>query len=414
MRDKRMKRKVAVVGGGASGMMAAISAAGEGAEVTLFEKNDRVGQKILATGNGKCNFSNKVMSADCFYGTGSVQVEKYLQRFGTADTIHFFEQLGMRVKDRNGYLYPASEQASTVLDVLCMELARRKITVKTQSGVKSIRKENEKLEIRTAAKESSLWDAVILTCGGLASPKTGSNGDGLYMARALGHDIVTPVPALTALRCEGDFWKSVAGVRCEAKIDLVVDGETVLGESGELQFTDYGISGIPVFQISREAAYALEARKKVCVRIHLIQDSGADSLFWKERWERWPQETMEEFMTGLLNQKLNRMLLQKTGIRAEEGKSAVPEGKRHKLQELCHCLEVTVNGINPFEQAQVTAGGVNFAEVTQELESRRMAGLYFAGEVLDIDGICGGYNLQWAWTSGRIAGRAAARKEQVQ
>lgn len=262
MRDKRMKRKVAVVGGGASGMMAAISAAGEGAEVTLFEKNDRVGKKILATGNGKCNFSNKVMSADCFYGTGSVQVEKYLQRFGTADTIHFFEQLGMRVKDRNGYLYPASEQASTVLDVLCMELARRKITVKTQSGVKSIRKENEKLEIRTAAKESSLWDAVILTCGGLASPKTGSNGDGLYMARALGHDIVTPVPALTALRCEGDFWKSITGVRCEAKIDLVVDGETVLGESGELQFTDYGISGIPVFQISREAAYALEARKK--------------------------------------------------------------------------------------------------------------------------------------------------------
>lgn len=404
-----MNRNVAVIGGGASGMMAAIAAARAGASVVIFEKNDRVGKKILATGNGKCNFSNRCMGAEYYYGSGSVRMADCLKKFGTEETVHFFERLGMRIKDRNGYLYPESGQAATVLDLLRRELERLQIEVRTGSRAECIRRKGKKLEV-LAGGSSSHWDAVIIACGGKAAPKTGSTGDGYALAKKLGHTICEPVPALASLLCEGDFWKGIAGVRCEAEIELLVDGKAVQTQNGELQLTDYGVSGIPVFQLSREAAYALRAHRSVSIRIDFMNGFSEEAYrrFWRERFDRTdPRQTMEDFMLGMLHKKLIFMLLKKAGIRADESCGGVSAKKREELQRLCRKFTVKVQAANSFEQAQVTAGGVLFSEVSQELESLLQPDVFFAGEVLDVDGICGGYNLQWAWTSGRIAGEAA-------
>ena len=201
-----MGRKVAVVGGGAAGMMAAVQAAYAGARVTVYERNDRVGKKILSTGNGKCNFSNEDMRAACYYGSGAGYVDGFYKQFGVAETKTFFRELGMRIKDRNGYLYPASEQAATVLDVLRYEMERLGIEICAGCRVTGIDGPGNPgcrltLETETAAYKKRTYDAVILACGGRAAPKTGSDGTGLAMAKRLGHRIVPTVPALTALRC---------------------------------------------------------------------------------------------------------------------------------------------------------------------------------------------------------------------
>lgn len=413
-----MGRKVAVVGGGAAGMMAAVQAAYAGARVTVYERNDRVGKKILSTGNGKCNFSNEDMRAACYYGSGAGYVDGFYKQFGVAETKTFFRELGMRIKDRNGYLYPASEQAATVLDVLRYEMERLGIEICAGCRVTGIDGPGNPgcrltLETETAAYKKRTYDAVILACGGRAAPKTGSDGTGLAMAKRLGHRIVPTVPALTALRCGETFWKQVAGVRCEARLMLYIDGNEVSSVQGELQLTDYGISGIPVFQFSRIAAYALQEGRTVTVKIDLMPDPGAadtQEAFWAQRWERQKRQSMEQFVTGTVNKKVGLLLLKLAGIRETETVCEIEGARRRKLEQLFHVFEVTVKGTNSFEQAQVCAGGVDFAEVTDRLESVRRPGLFFAGEILDIDGICGGYNLQWAWSSGAVAGRAAAGK----
>lgn len=413
-----MGRKVAVVGGGAAGMMAAVQAAYAGARVTVYERNDRVGKKILSTGNGKCNFSNEDMRATCYYGSGAGYVDGFYKQFGVAETKTFFRELGMRIKDRNGYLYPASEQAATVLDVLRYEMERLGIEICAGCRVTGIDGPGNPgyrltLETETAAYKKRTYDAVILACGGRAAPKTGSDGTGLAMAMRLGHRIVPTVPALTALRCGETFWKQVAGVRCEARLMLYIDGNGVSSVQGELQLTDYGISGIPVFQFSRIAAYALQEGRTVTVKIDLMPDPGAadtQEAFWAQRWERQKRQSMEQFVTGTVNKKVGLLLLKLAGIRETETVCEIEGARRRKLEQLFHAFEVTVKGTNSFEQAQVCAGGVDFAEVTDRLESVRRPGLFFAGEMLDIDGICGGYNLQWAWSSGAVAGRAAAGK----
>lgn len=414
-----MGRKVAVVGGGAAGMMAAVQAAYAGARVTVYERNDRVGKKILSTGNGKCNFSNEDMRAACYYGSGAGYVDGFYKQFGVAETKTFFRELGMRIKDRNGYLYPASEQATTVLDVLRYEMERLGIEICAGCRVTGIDGPGNPgyrlmLETETTAYKKRTYDAVILACGGRAAPKTGSDGTGLAMAKRLGHRIVPTVPALTALRCGETFWKQVAGVRCEARLMLYIDGNGVSSVQGELQLTDYGISGIPVFQFSRIAAYALQEGRTVTVKIDLMPDPGAadtQEAFWAQRWERQKRQSMEQFVTGTVNKKVGLLLLKLAGIRETETVCEIEGARRRKLEQLFYAFEVTVKGTNSFEQAQVCAGGVDFAEVTDRLESVRRPGLFFAGEMLDIDGICGGYNLQWAWSSGAVAGRAAAGKD---
>lgn len=411
-----MNKRIAIVGGGAAGMTAAIRAARSGAHVTVYERNDRVGRKILSTGNGKCNFSNEKMSADCYYGSGTSIVNTVYKSFGVDETKDFFESLGMRIKDRDGYLYPASGQASTVLDVLRYELARLTVTIHTNLQVIDIAVEGSGLILKMNDHSKESYDAVILACGGKAAPRTGSDGQGFLLAQKLGHHIIPAVPALVALRCRENFYKRVAGVRCDARITLCIDGQSAGSEQGELQWTDYGISGIPVFQLSRKASYALSEHRSVEIKINLMPDFGVEDMdgstemFWQERWMRQAGQSMGQFVTGLVNKKIGMLLLKLAGIKETERAEEVSASCRKKLEELFRSFIVSVCGTNSFDQAQVCAGGVDCSEVKDTMESRIVPGVFFAGEILDIDGICGGYNLQWAWSSGAVAGKAAAEK----
>lgn len=395
-------------------MTAAIRSARLGAQVTIYERNDRVGKKILSTGNGKCNFSNEKMSADCYFGSGALLIDKIYGMFGVKETKEFFEELGMRIKDRDGYLYPASGQASTVLDVLRYELESLSVRIHNNHRVIDLIEGSDGLTVVTDGYGREKYDAVILACGGKAAPKTGSDGQGFALAVKLGHHIISTVPALVALKCGEDFYKRVAGVRCDANLTLYIDGKPVRSDRGEMQWTDYGISGIPVFQLSRDASYALQEHKRVAVEIDLMpdlydeSDDGADSKFWAERWERQRGQAMEQFVTGLVNKKIGLLFLKLAGIKETEKAEDVSLSCQRKLTKLFRSFNVTVKGTNSFDQAQVCAGGVDCREVTDTLESRIAPGVYFAGEILDIDGLCGGYNLQWAWSSGNVAGQAAA------
>lgn len=428
-----MSRKVAVIGGGAAGMMSAVQAALLGAQVELYEKNNRVGKKLLATGNGKCNFSNTNIDKSAYYGSMAAFYDEMFSEFGVRDTVDFFSQCGMLIKDKNGYLYPRSEQAATVLDVLRFELEKHKVTVYTDINIEGIqidksdsknrekRRENsdesKRLGVITVSTDSGsnevkFYDAVILACGGMAAPKTGSDGSGFKIAQALGHNVINVVPALVQLRCSESFFKSVAGVRTDAGLTLYIDGQKEAYERGELQLTDYGISGIPVFQFSRKAAYGLLHKRKVEADINFLPDYTDDEYekLWETRWKKQSSGFLEQFLTGIANKKINQLIIKLSGCRPLDKVSDIPAKKRKKIEELYRSLRVTVCKTNGFENAQVSAGGISAEELTLDLESKIVPNLYFAGEIIDMDGICGGYNLQWAWTSGSVAGRAAATK----
>lgn len=403
--------KVGIIGAGASGMMAAVTAASYGAEVILIEKNERVGKKILATGNGKCNISNLDFSMDKYYCCDKEKLRKVFSVHSLWDSISFFESHGLMLRSRDGYLYPYCEQASVVLDVFRQMIAGEKIRTVTGVEITEVRyqKTNNKFVVRgTDFKEE--FDRIVITCGGPASLKKGEGMSGFHLAEQLGHRIHKIVPGLTGLRAKDSFVKAMAGVRCHGLVKLVADGEMLAQEEGELQFTDYGISGIPVFQFSRLAAYALDEGKQVEVQVNLFPDYE-ENAFWftmRSRYENSKDVTLEEFLTGTVNKKINMAILKKQGFKPGDQIKEIGFDSLKKLLNQFRELVLHISSINPMENAQVCAGGVDFNEVSTEMESKKQKGLYLAGEILDIDGKCGGYNLQWAWTSGYIAGRNAA------
>lgn len=407
--------KVAVIGGGAAGMMAAITAAENGANVTIYERNDRVGKKILATGNGKCNFSNIHMQPAFFHGKDVDAAWNIIQNFNEKKVITFFESAGMISKEKNGGLYPVSGQASTVLDILRTKLTVLNIKILTEQYVKDLVPEKGSSRIAVVTKTSKqVFDKVIFACGGAAAPKTGSDGNGLTLAKKLGHNLVPTVPALVQLRCPETFFKSISGVRTDATLTLVIDGKVVDAESGELQFTDYGISGIVVFQLSRTAAYALKKRQKVEIYIDCLSDYDEktyEAFVSIRKRNLQNADTVEEFFTGMLNKKLMLLFIKLAGLKPTEAYRCADKKKIDKVFSLCRNFAVTIMDTNSFENAQVTAGGVALSEVTGTLESKKVKNLYFAGEILDVDGACGGYNLQWAWSSGYVAGKAASKND---
>lgn len=408
-----VNRKIGIIGGGAAGMTAAIVAAGQGAEVVLFEKGERLGRKILATGNGKCNLGNLELSPEMYCSESPEKIPGWLEEFSTEDTISFFEGLGLMIKQKNGYLYPMSEQAASVLDVLRFQIAREKrIQVRLQSPVIHMerRKKQEKILVKTETEEA-LFDRVILTCGGKAARATGSDGSGYKLAGMLGHRIVPVVPALVQLRCREEWCKSIAGVRAEARLTFLNAAGEKEAERGELQLTEYGISGIPVFQLSRKINYLLRGQKEVSVDIDFLPGEPEERFAEKMLEKRAMLEkdsTLEEYFTGVLHKKLMLLLIGLAGKKPSDRTEAVSEDTLKKIYGFCRKLTVTVYASNPFENAQVCAGGVSLLEVTERLESRLCPGVFFAGEILDVDGRCGGYNLHWAWCSGHIAASAAA------
>lgn len=494
-RSENRKRTVAVIGGGAAGMMAAIEAARAGAIVTLIEKNPQLGKKLATTGNGRCNYTNLDMGdriGGKFRGFHPEFAAPALDALPPEAVLDWFRAIGVEPRFRGSYVYPNSDQASAVVDALREELRRLSVKVHYNAEVKSVQRIDTDTEVSAAkasmpgkaASASEIRekrdagyfmiqctdavvkaDRVILAAGSKAAPKTGSNGDGYFIARKLGHTIVPYVPALCGIRCAGDAFRALAGIRTEAALELVVDGHSVDREAGELQLVDYGISGIPVFQLSRYAAYALQEGKKAAVYINFLpgfteagavrdsdrnvavrnskrasSTSGISTIevsaaknaqnartevsccaakaedpkdltvqLYRQRQQRLAGRKMESFFTGLLHQKLGQLLLRMASVRPELPVAELSEKQLRSLASLSVRFKAECVEMNGFLQAQVVAGGVDTTEVDPyTMASRLVPGLYFAGEVLDIDGICGGYNLQWAWASGFVAGRHAA------
>ena len=403
-------RHVAVIGGGAAGMMAAITAAREGVKVTILEHKDRIGKKILSTGNGRCNFTNTYQTPACYRSDNRDFAWNIIQKFNVEKTISFFKELGIYPKDRNGYLYPYSDQAAAILEVLQIEIAKLDICVMTEINVLDIQPVKRGIRVTTDKKTITV-DSVILACGSKAAPVTGSDGSGYQLAKLLGHRIVPVLPSLVQLRCAEKFYKSISGVRVQGTVEIYADDISLASDTGEIQLTNYGISGIPIFQVSRYAAKAIYQKQSVTAVLNFMPDMNKDEFlsFLQERITLCPHKTLDEFFIGIFPKKLCELWIRLSRLPKEMRVSDLSGEQLEKLVLLIQHLRTHITETNAFEQAQICCGGVDTTEMNPDtLESNYVQGIYFAGELLDVDGICGGYNLQWAWSSGFVAGKEAA------
>ena len=391
-------KKVVIIGGGASGMMAAIQAARTGAAVTLLEHNEKPGKKILATGNGRCNLTNLVQEPSRYRSSQPDFPWKIITQYPLEDTLAFFSELGIYTKDRNGWVYPYSDQAAGVAQVLELEARHQKVKIKTTEEVTDILREDGQYLVKTATWQYPC-DSVIISCGSSASNVEGSSTTGYELAEKLGHMVVKPLPSLCGIRGKDNYYAKWAGSRMDGRITLEIDGETVGEEQGEILFTEYGISGIGVFQLSRYAVRGTDEGKIATYHLDLMPQLTKEELvkLLLDRQQAGSYKNPQELLIGLLPRKMIDVLVKKT---------YEPE----KIAERLKDWQVPVKGAYALQQAQICSGGVDPRELTEQLESRLHPNIYFTGEVIDVDGPCGGYNLQWAWSSGAVAGRAAAEE----
>lgn len=404
-----MKKKIAVIGGGAAGLTAAISAARAGADVTVFERLDRAAKKILATGNGRCNLTNLGADISHYHGETVKFVSGALNRFWVQDTLNFFLEIGLVTKtEEGGKVYPYSLQASAVSDVLRMEAERLSVPVRCGFEVTDIVKNKNGFKLIFSNGKSFVCGSVILTAGGKASPNLGSNGSGYTLSKKMGHSITPLFPSLVQVKTDNTYTKALQGLKIIARA-CFCENNTVKKEAfGEVLFTDYGLSGPPIFDLSRLSSVSKNGEIVLDIMPEYTKDEVQKLL--KDRISA--SKTLENYFTGLLPKKLGQILLKSCGIAPLSQKSTVLSAKEiSALTEKIKGWHFKVLGTMSWNNAQVTAGGVRTSEVNPAtMESKLVKNLFLAGEVLDIDGDCGGYNLQWAWSSGYLAGLNAAKQ----
>ncbi len=388
---------VCVIGGGAAGIVAAISAKRAGAGVLLLERSGRVGKKILATGNGRCNITNAYIAYDNYHGDSAFAAD-VLGRFSFGETIDFFESMGLVCcEGEEGKMYPGSLQATSVLDLLRAEMERLSVEIETDFHVKSIVKEKNQFKISSG--ESEVFAHKVILCpGGFAAPEFGTDGNGARLAKSLSHTVSKTYPALVQLKCE-NAPKALKGVKHFCTATLYVDGKKQNSRYGEVLFTEYGLSGPPIFNLSREASVAVSENKNTEISLELLPESfGEICTMLERRKKNLPHLNGENFLNSIINKRIGFEIVKKS--------SNIKE-----MASLLKNYRYKVVGTMGFKNAQVTAGGVLCSEVYSDtLMSKKVPGLYFAGEILDVDGDCGGFNLQFAWSSGAIAGKSAAER----
>lgn len=403
---------IIIVGAGASGLTAGIHAARAGARVLILEHMDRAGKKILATGNGKCNFTNEKQGIAYYNGKNPAFVLPALRQFGVSETLRFFEELGIYPRQkRNGCYYPASGQASSVAETLLLECKRLNVEIAYNIGIREITKEGERFLFHTKQGMFQGRSCIIAT-GGKAAKKTGSDGSGNLYIERFGHKLTDIVPALVQLQGKQSFLKEIAGIRADGSVSIYIEKEKIAEDTGELQLTEFGISGIPVFQVSRHASQALHQGKNVFASLDFLADltgNEARELMEKRFYSYGRGKKASEALIGLFPDKLNFVLLKEARISPDKRTENCTAEELAHLAGKAQSLRIDIIGTKGFDYAQASAGGVDTSEINPTtMESRLVPGLYFAGEVLDVDGMCGGYNLQWAWSSGYMAGNAAA------
>lgn len=407
-----MEHYLIIVGGGAAGIMAAICAKDRGADVAIVEGSDRVGKKILTTGNGRCNITNKFIEPNRYHSDNPKFFNAALKNFSNEDTINFFSSLGLPlVTLEEGKMYPMSLQASSVLDIMRFALEEKGIPVYLNSKVKEIKPWKKGFKIAASSDVEYHCSKLLLCCGGKSAANTGSDGTGFTLAKKLGHTIVNPIPALVQLKLDYKNLKALAGVKFNGIAEALINGEVKRKEFGEILFTDYGISGPPILQLSRTASYAISKKKEVTLRVNMIYNMNIEELqaFFEGHFALFGHRSVHDSLIGIVNKKMIPILLKEAGI-TDIHKPCYNLTWKEKLTlyRLLQTWEFRVIDTNSFSNAQVTAGGVDTREVDPlTLQSKLIPNLYFAGEILDVDGDCGGFNLQWAWTSAFIASSSA-------
>lgn len=402
-----MSNRIIVVGGGAAGMLAAIVAKRQGSIVTLLERNDRVGKKLLATGNGRCNYTNLNLSLNNYHGRNTSFAEFALTEFNVDNTISFFENIGITPADEdNGKVFPLSFQASSMVDVLRYELEYQGVELITDAYVIDIYKKN-KFTVKLRDGRTFTSDKIIMATGGMAMPASGSDGNGHSILKKLSHTTTDVFPGLVQLKLEGNIFKQVNGVKLVGTAGVYHNNNLIVQDRGDILFTDYGISGPPILQISRKAIEYINSGKVVELRISIIDTKTTEELYeyliirFKKLW----MKDLEKSLVGLINKKMILPIIKELNLDKTENVGSMNNDDIFKIAELLTTWSFKIIGNKGWGQAQITAGGINTNEVNNKtMESKIVEGLYIVGELLDIDGDCGGFNLQWAWSSGYIAG----------
>ena len=401
---------IGIIGGGASGMAAALAAAeNKENQVFLFERQARLGRKLLATGNGRCNLSNLHANIRGYHGQCPAFVAPALESRNVARTLEWFHGLGLHtVSEGSGRVYPYSDQANSVVDVLRFALEKENITVLTGREVSRVRKTGEGFRIQSG-DDSWSCDRLVIACGGLAGTKLGGSMSGYQLLRSFGHRVTKLRPALVQIKSSWSGCVSLKGVRANCRSRMERDGVLFAQSTGELQFTEYGLSGPVIFEISRDVCQGGGDWR--CV-LDFLPDEGEEALMAELRCRAARPLPSEELLTGMLHNRLGRVLMAAVGVR---GNRLCRDLTEEELTGVCRAVkafEVVLTEPLGMDSAQVTAGGVMTEEFCPEtLQSRLVPGLYACGEVLDVDGDCGGYNLQWAWSSGYLAGKSAGGEE---
>jgi hypothetical protein len=402
---------IGIIGGGASGMMAALCACGNPENrVILFERQSRLGRKLMATGNGRCNLSNRAASVEHYHGRDPGFVAPCLERFGVEDTLAFFRDLGLvTVTEPDGKIYPFSDQANSVSDVLRLALEASDAELRLGCEIRELRQDSGGFTAVWDGGEERL-DRVIVAAGGLAGRQLGGSDAGYELLASLGHRCTRLYPSLVQLRTDPTWVRSCKGVRAQAQATLLQGEQVLAEETGEVQFTDFGVSGPCIFSLARACA---GRRGMLAVVLDLCPCLDETELIahLTERRERFPALTLENYLTGLLHNRLGRTVLRERKLALTQTAASLTGADIARIAAGIKAFRIEVLGPMDLSQAQVTAGGMKTSEFDPvTLESKLVPGLYATGEVLDVDGDCGGYNLQWAWSSGYTAGLTLHRE----
>ena len=389
-------KDVVIIGGGASGLVASIFAAMNGNKVTILEKNNKCGKKLLITGNGRCNYFNSDMDINHYHTDNTEQLKKIITEENNKKILNFIDSLGIVHKIKNGYYYPYSNQAISVLNALVNKAKSLGVEIINDYNVLHIKKENHFI-INDNIKAKNL----IIASGGKAYAKTGSDGSSYILASSLSHKINKPLPSLVKLT--GNVPKKWAGIRSDVIVSLYENDKFIKSEAGEIQLTDYGISGICVFNISHFVSKGLSENKKEEVFINFAPFLKTDLITYLSAKK---DLTISQILEGFLNYKLVNIILEKCHISKDSYFINLNNEEKNKLNNLVTSFPVLITGTKSFDEAQVTTGGVSFKEIDENMQSKIIPNLYIIGEAIDVDGDCGGYNIGFAFISGMIAGKS--------
>ncbi len=400
---------IGIIGGGASGLAAAL-AARESLDnaVTVFERQNRPARKLLATGNGRCNLTNRGAGLENYHGGDPDFAGPALYRFGPEDTLRWFAGLGLVTRtEPSGRVYPLADTAGSVADVLRLALEARGGSIQCALPIARAEKQDDRFLLTGPLGERYACDRLIIACGGMAGARVGGVKDGYELLRGFGHTVTELRPALVQLRTDNTWVRSLKGVRTQARLTLEREGAVLAAAAGEVQFTDYGLTGPAVYDLSR-AASVDGAGCVVYLRLLPELDKVDIIQYMTNKQNDFPDLKAENLLSGALHNSIARTVLRRVQIPQETRLWALSEAALAEIADMLCRFDAPLTGTLGFEDAQVTAGGADTAQFDPEtMASRLMPGLYACGEVLDIDGDCGGYNLQWAWSSGRLAGLAA-------